>query len=115
MSFPREERSRDGGGVCQVSTTLFRASDTNAGLPAVEREVHAYRVSYYEQDMGPGYDATVFFPSTDLKFVNDTAGHILIQTKVDAKNFSMRYEIYGTMTAESRPFQRRKSIPKVRH
>ena len=85
----------DGGGVCQVSTTLFRAI-LNAGLPVVERKAHAYRVSYYEQDMGPGYDATVFFPSTDLKFVNDTAGHILIQTKVDAKNFSMRYEIYGT-------------------
>ncbi|MEK7525033.1 MAG: VanW family protein [Patescibacteria group bacterium] len=85
----------DGGGVCQVSTTLFRAV-LNAGLPVVERKAHVYRVGYYEQDMGPGYDATVFFPSTDLKFVNDTAGHILIQTKVDAKNFSMRYEIYGT-------------------
>ena len=85
----------DGGGVCQVSTTLFRAI-LNAGLPIVERKAHAYRVGYYEQDMGPGYDATVFFPSTDLKFVNDTPGHILIQTKVDAKNFSMRYEIYGT-------------------
>lgn len=85
----------DGGGVCQVSTTLFRAA-LNAGLPIVERKAHAYRVGYYEQDGGPGYDATVFFPSTDLKFVNDTPGHILIQTKVDAKNFSMRYEIYGT-------------------
>jgi len=85
----------DGGGVCQVSTTLFRAI-LNAGLPIVERKAHAYRVGYYEQDMGPGYDATVFFPSTDFKFVNDTPGHILIQTKVDAKNFSMRYEIYGT-------------------
>lgn len=85
----------DGGGVCQVSTTLFRAI-LNAGLPIVERKAHAYRVGYYEQDMGPGYDATVFFPSTDLKFINDTPAHILIQTKVDAKNFSMRYEIYGT-------------------
>lgn len=85
----------DGGGVCQVSTTLFRAA-LNAGLPIVERKAHAYRVGYYEQDGGPGYDATVFFPSTDLKFVNDTPGHILIQTKVNAKNFSMRYEIYGT-------------------
>jgi vancomycin resistance protein YoaR len=85
----------DGGGVCQVSTTLFRAA-LNAGLPIVERKAHAYRVGYYEEDMGPGYDATVFFPSADLKFVNDTPGHILIQTKVDAKNFAMRYEIYGT-------------------
>jgi len=85
----------DGGGVCQVSTTLFRAI-LNAGLPVVERKAHAYRVGYYEQDMGPGYDATVFFPSTDLKFINDTPGYLLIQTKVDAKNLSMRYEIYGT-------------------
>lgn len=85
----------DGGGVCQVSTTLFRAV-LNAGLPIIERKAHAYRVGYYEQDMGPGYDATVFFPSTDFKFVNDTQGHLLIQTKVDPKTFSMRYEIYGT-------------------
>lgn len=85
----------DGGGVCQVSTTLFRAA-LNAGLPIVERKAHAYRVHYYEEDLGPGYDATVFFPSADLKFVNDTPGHILIQTKVDQKNFAMRYEIYGT-------------------
>lgn len=85
----------DGGGVCQVSTTLFRAI-LNAGLPIVERKAHAYRVGYYEQDMAPGYDATVFFPSADLKFINDTPGYLLIQTKVDAKNFSMRYEIYGT-------------------
>lgn len=85
----------DGGGVCQVSTTLFRAA-LNAGLPIVERKAHSYRVHYYEEDLGPGYDATVFLPSADLKFVNDTPGHILIQTKVDPKNFSMRYEIYGT-------------------
>lgn len=85
----------DGGGVCQVSTTLFRAI-MNAGLPVVERKAHAYRVHYYEEDLGPGYDATVFFPSADLKFTNDTPGYILIQTKVDTKNFSMRYELYGT-------------------
>lgn len=85
----------DGGGVCQVSTTLFRTA-LNAGLPIVERKAHSYRLHYYEEDLGPGYDATIFLPSADLKFVNDTSGHILIQTKVDPKNFSMRYEIYGT-------------------
>lgn len=85
----------DGGGVCQVSTTLFRAA-LNAGLPIVERKAHSYRVHYYEEDLGPGYDATVFLPNADLKFVNDTPGHILIQTKVDPKTFSMKYEIYGT-------------------
>lgn len=85
----------DGGGVCQTSTTMFRTA-LNAGLPIVERKSHAYRVHYYEDDMGPGYDSTVFSPSVDLKFINDTPAHILIQTKVDQKNFSLRYEFYGT-------------------
>ncbi len=85
----------DGGGVCQVSTTLFRAA-MNAGLPIEERRAHAYRVGYYEQDAGPGLDATVFSPTTDFKFVNNTPGHILIQTKADLKNLSLTFEIYGT-------------------
>lgn len=85
----------DGGGVCQVSTTTFRAA-MNAGLPITERRAHAYRVGYYEQDSLPGIDATIFSPSTDFKFLNDTGHHILIQTKVDTKNLTMRVEIYGT-------------------
>ena len=85
----------DGGGVCQVSTTLFRAA-LAAGLPIVERRAHAYRVSYYEQDSLPGLDATVFAPTTDLKFKNDTPGHILIQPVVDTKRASLVFEIYGT-------------------
>lgn len=85
----------DGGGVCQTSTTMFRAA-LNAGLPIIERKSHAYRVHYYEEDAGPGFDATIFGPTVDLKFVNDTKNHILIQTKVDLDNFSMKYELYGT-------------------
>lgn len=85
----------DGGGVCQVSTTLFRAV-LNAGLPIVERQAHAYRVSYYEQDSPPGFDATVFSPSPDFKFKNDTPGHLLIQTKFDGNNKTLVFEIYGT-------------------
>lgn len=85
----------DGGGVCQVSTTLFRAV-LNAGLPITERVPHSYRVSYYEQDGGPGFDATVFTPSPDLKFKNDTPGHILIQTKLDTKNMTLVFDFYGT-------------------
>lgn len=85
----------DGGGVCQTSTTMFRAA-LNAGLPIVERKSHAYRVHYYEEDTGPGFDATIFGPTVDLKFINDTKNHILIQTKVDPGTFSMRYELYGT-------------------
>ncbi len=85
----------DGGGVCQVSTTLFRAA-LDAGLPIVERAAHAYRVGYYEQDSAPGFDATVYDPSPDLKIQNDTPGHILIQTVVDTKTSTLIFEIYGT-------------------
>jgi vancomycin resistance protein YoaR len=84
-----------GGGICQVSTTLFRAM-LNAGLDITQRQNHAYRVSYYEEDMPPGYDATVFIPSPDLKFINDTGNYLLIQSYYDDKNKSLTYEIYGT-------------------
>lgn len=85
----------DGGGVCQVSTTVFRAA-LNAGLPITERKAHAYRVGYYEQDSKPGIDATVYNPSADLKFTNDTGKYVLVQTKVDTKKMTMTVEIYGT-------------------
>jgi len=85
----------DGGGVCQVSTTLFRAA-LNAGLPILERRAHAYRVSYYEQNTDVGQDATVFAPSVDLKIKNDTPAYILIQTKVDVANRKLTFEFYGT-------------------
>ena len=85
----------DGGGVCQVSSTLFRAA-LNAGLPIVERTAHAYRVGYYEQDSAPGFDATIYAPSPDLKINNDTPGHILVQTSVDTKTSTLVFEIYGT-------------------
>ncbi len=84
----------DGGGVCQVSTTLFRAI-LDAGLPIVERQAHAYRVGYYEQDSPPGIDATVFSPSPDLKFINDTGHYILIEATADTKNYSLVFELYG--------------------
>ena len=85
----------DGGGVCQVSTTFFRAL-LNAGLPIVERHAHAYRVGYYEQDSPPGLDATVFLPSVDLKFKNDTGNYILIQTYIDPNIPRLTFELYGT-------------------
>lgn len=86
----------DGGGVCQVSTTLFRAA-LAAGLPIVERRAHAYRVQYYEQaGYKAGLDATVFAPSVDFTFRNDTPAYILIQTRVDTKNLTLTFELYGT-------------------
>jgi vancomycin resistance protein YoaR len=85
----------DGGGVCQVSTTLFRAV-LDAGLPIEERQAHAYRVSYYEQNYQAGVDATVFSPHPDFVFKNDTPGHILIQTFMDTANYKLTFILYGT-------------------
>jgi len=85
----------DGGGLCQVSTTMFRAA-MSAGLPILERWGHAYRVSYYELNSRPGVDATVIAPSKDFRFKNDTPGHILIQTINDPKALHLVIEIYGT-------------------
>ncbi len=84
-----------GGGICQVSTTLFRAL-LNAGVNIIERHAHAYRVGYYEEDMPPGYDATVFSPKPDLQFINDTGHYILIQSIYDGVNKILTYELYGT-------------------
>lgn len=67
-----------GGGLCQVSTTAFRAA-IYSGLPITERRPHAYAVPYYNPQ---GMDSTIYPPHPDLKFKNDTGGTILIQTKV---------------------------------
>lgn len=86
----------DGGGICQVSTTLFRAA-LNSGLPIVARTAHAYRVGYYEQSsFKPGLDATVWSPSVDFKFKNDTSAHILVQSIFDRANAKLEIDIYGT-------------------
>jgi len=84
----------DGGGICQVSTTLFRAA-LNAGLEIVERHPHAYRVSYYENDSKPGFDATVFAPTVDLKIKNNTPAYILLESEVDKKNNLLRFYLFG--------------------
>lgn len=83
----------DGGGVCQDSTTLFRAV-LNAGLPVIARTAHAYRVGYYEQGFPPGLDATVFYPSVDFQFQNDTPAHILIQAYTSGN--TLYVDLYGT-------------------
>jgi len=79
-----------GGGLCQVSTTVFRAA-LNAGLPITERKSHAYVVRYYGT---PGMDATIYPPHPDLRFKNDTPAHILIQPKL--KGDDLTFEFYGT-------------------
>lgn len=79
-----------GGGLCQVSSTAFRAA-LNAGLPIIARKAHSYPVSYYKPY---GTDATVYVPNPDLKFKNDTGAHILIQTRI-VGNY-LYFDFYGT-------------------
>ena len=84
-----------GGGVCQVSTTMFRAAFW-AGLPITERNQHSYRVGYYERDGSPpGFDAAVYDPGVDLKFVNDSEHPILIQTHVDEAAMTLKFALHG--------------------
>lgn len=90
----------EGGGVCQTSTTLFRAV-LNSGLPILARYPHAYRVGYYEQDMPVGFDAAVFQPSWDLKFKNDTNAYILVQTSANLEDYSLTFRLYGTSDGRS--------------
>ena len=96
-----------GGGVCQVSTTLFRTV-FNAGFPVVERYSHAYRVSYYEMTASgavdnrlAGLDATVYFPLVDFKFKNDSPYWILMETYVNVSARSLTWKFYSTSDGRS--------------
>lgn len=89
-----------GGGVCQVSTTLFRTVFF-AGFPIVERYAHAYRVSYYEQKSNgyvdtnlAGLDATVYVPLVDFKFRNDSPNWLLMETYLEG--YTLNWKFYGT-------------------
>ena len=86
-----------GGGICQVSTTLFRAAFW-AGLPISERWQHAYRVGYYELGPGnpPGFDAAIWQPAQDLAFTNDTPSHILIRREFDARRQTLAFRLMGS-------------------
>ncbi len=85
-----------GGGICQVTTTAFRAA-YNAGYPIIERWPHAYRVSYYELGgFGPGFDATVYSPIVDFRFINDTPHHLLIETEVVPAQQRLVFRFYST-------------------
>ncbi len=96
-----------GGGVCQVSTTLFRTVFFG-GYPVEERYAHAYRVSYYEQTAGGGYDsdlagldATVYAPVVDFKFTNNSAYWLLMETEVDAAARTLTWKFYSTSDGRS--------------
>ncbi|MFC1609085.1 VanW family protein [Patescibacteria group bacterium] len=81
-----------GGGVCQVSTTMFRAA-IYSGLEITARRNHAYPVSYYNPQ---GMDSTVYIPRPDLKFINNTKGHILIKSELNIPKRELVFKFYGT-------------------
>jgi len=89
-----------GGGVCQVSTTLFRTA-LYGGYPIVERHEHAYRVMYYEQTASgtdpdlAGLDATVYVPLVDLKFKNDRPSWLLMETYFHVDTQSLEWKFYS--------------------
>lgn len=86
-----------GGGVCQVSTTLFRAAFFG-GYQIDKRYQHAYRVRYYETGTGspgPGLDATVFVPRVDFQFTNDTENWLLMETYVYNNN-QLQWKFYSS-------------------
>lgn len=84
-----------GGGLCQIGTTTFRAA-MNAGLDITERRNHSYAVSYYFDDANnlPGTDATIYDPSPDMKFINDTGHWMLFETKIEGND--LYFSFYGT-------------------
>lgn len=79
-----------GGGICQVSSTVFRAA-IYSGLKITERRNHAYPVQYYKPY---GMDATIYIPKPDLKFTNNTPGYILMQPTIDGYDLTFRF--FGT-------------------
>jgi vancomycin resistance protein YoaR len=90
-----------GGGVCQDSTTVFRAAFW-AGLPITERHAHAFYISWYDRfGLGPngdgqGLDASIYTGVADLKFVNDTGNWLLMQADVDLAAQVLTVSLYGT-------------------
>lgn len=79
-----------GGGLCQVSTTMFRAA-MGAGLPITARTNHSYAVHYYAPI---GMDATIYPPNPDMKFRNNSPAWILVQARQVGQ--SVTFEFYGT-------------------
>lgn len=86
-----------GGGICQDSTTVFRAAFW-AGLPITERWGHSFYISWYDKYGPTGMDSTIFTGGPDLKFINDTGHWLLMQTYANPKTGVASVKLYGTST-----------------
>ncbi len=96
-----------GGGMCQIGTTLFRMA-MQTGLPITERRNHSLVVSYYADPVNgnPGTDATLYEPSLDFKFTNDTGNYLLLQTEMDYKKQLLIFTLWGTSDGRSGSYTR---------
>lgn len=103
-----------GGGLCQVSTTLFRAV-SNAGLQITSRVGHSHIVNFYENILG--FDATVFTPSVDFRWRNDSPGPVYILGLTDLASARVTFQIYGysdgRVVSHEGPFPRNWKQPGV--
>ncbi len=88
-----------GGGLCQVSSTAFRAA-MNAGLPITARRNHSFAVQYYAPQ---GTDATIYPGSADLKFVNNLTSSLLIRTRIEGRK--LYFDFYGTKDTRAVAFE----------
>lgn len=84
-----------GGGVCQVSTTLYQSAFLG-GFPITERWEHGYRLHYYDDGEGPGMDATVYSPIVDMKFINNTPHHLLLENYYNEEFEALTFKLYST-------------------
>lgn len=82
-----------GGGLCQIGSTVFRAT-MNAGLEVVERRNHSWAVSYYDYNGKAGVDATIYDPSPDYQFKNDTEHWVLIRSRIEGGD--IYFDFWGT-------------------
>jgi vancomycin resistance protein YoaR len=89
-----KEEKADGGGLCQVASTLYNAA-LYGGLDIVERHPHATQLPYIR----PGLDATVWFGALDMKFENTTDGYLLIREHV-AEDGYIYAEVWGRPTGK---------------
>ena len=94
-----------GGGICQVSTTLYNAA-LMTDLEIVERHSHAWPSDY----ISPGLDATVDWPALDLKFKNDTDYQIVIVAWWDPSDYTCNAQIYGKKLPDGKSIETRSEI-----
>lgn len=79
-----------GGGVCQVSSTVFRAAILS-GMKITERRNHSYPVQYY---LPYGFDATIYIPKPDFRFLNNTGNAIMMQSVIEGTKLT--FQFFGT-------------------